>query len=127
MDPKNNSERRRIKRKRLAYYMLVVDAQTQQTLGHLVDITPIGLAIDSQKPISLEKDFRLLLELTSDISNKSQITFSARVKWCRRDEIEPSLFDIGFGITGITPGDAAIIQRLSDKYSAQDSYSFPLR
>jgi hypothetical protein len=127
MDPKNISDRRKLKRKKLAYYMLVVDVQTQQTIGHLVDITPIGLAIDSQKPISLEKDFRLLLELTPDISNKSQITFSARTKWCRRDEIEPSLYDIGFSITGITPGDAAIIQRLSDKYAARDSYSFPLR
>ncbi len=63
MDQRNVSERRKIKRRKLAYYMLVLDAKTQQTLGHLVDITPIGFLLDSQKTMPLEKDFRILLEL----------------------------------------------------------------
>jgi hypothetical protein len=125
MDQNSGMERRRLKRKNLAYYMLVLDATTRQTIGHLLDITSIGLLMDSPKPIPLEKDFRLLLDITPDVANKTSITFSARSKWCRPDEIEPSLYDIGFSIVGISSNDAAILQLLSEKYAARDGYSFP--
>jgi hypothetical protein len=125
MDRNSGMERRRLKRKNLAYYMLVLDATTRQTVGHLLDVTPMGLLIDSPKSLPLEKDFRLLLDLTPDVANKSTVVFSARSKWCRRDEIEPSLFDIGFSIVGISAGDAAILQHLSEKYAARDGFSFP--
>ena len=36
-------ERRKFKRRSLAYYMLIVDSNSRETLGHLVDITPDGL------------------------------------------------------------------------------------
>jgi hypothetical protein len=125
MDRKSGVERRKLKRRNLAYYMLVLDASTRQTVGHLLDITPMGLLMDSTKPFPLEKDFRLLLDITPDVANKTTIAFSARSKWCRPDVVEPSLYDIGFSIVGISPGDSAILQRLSEKYSTRDGYNFP--
>jgi hypothetical protein len=127
MDKPSSNERRRLRRRSLAYYMLVADAQTAETIGHLVDITPIGLLMDSPNKLPLERDFRLQLEITPDVSNKPHISFIARTKWCRPDAIDPSLFDIGFSIVEIAPGDSAILQRLSEKYAAQDGYSFPTK
>ena len=127
MDQPSDLERRKLKRRSLAYYMLVMDANTRAMLGHLVDITPLGFMMDSQKPLLLESDYRLRLDTTPDIAEKDYIKFTARTKWCLPDAVEPYLFDIGFSIIDITQQDAEIIRRISEKYAARDSYSFPAR
>ena len=124
MNPPSIQDRRRFKRRSLSYYMLIADAITQETVGHLVDITPDGLMMDCPKAIPVEKDFHLRLDTMPDVADKLFITFVARSKWCKPDVIEPYLFDVGFKIVSITPHDADIIRRISDKYAAQDGYSY---
>ena len=127
MKQPSTQDRRMLKRRSLSYYMLVMDAATQATIGHLVDITPKGFLMDCPKPLPLEKDFRLRLETMPDVADKSYITFTARSKWCLPDVIEPYLYDIGFSIVDIALHDAEIVQRISDKYAAQDGFSFRAR
>ena len=125
MDQPSVQERRKLKRRSLAYYMLVLDAKSREMLGHLVDITPLGLMMDSQKAFPLEKDYRLRLDAAPDVADKSYINFTARTKWCLPDAIEPYLYDIGFSIIGIAPHDAEIIRQIAEKYAARDSFSYP--
>ena len=113
-------ERRKLKRRSVAYYMLVLDANTREMLGHLVDITPFGLMMDSQKSLPLEKDFRLRLDTTPDVANINYIKFTARTKWCLPDAVEPYLFDIGFSIIDIAQHDAEIIRQISEKYASRE-------
>jgi hypothetical protein len=127
MEQPSTQERRKLKRRGLAYYMLVSDANTHETIGHLVDITPTGLMMDSRKPLPLGNDYRLRLDTMPDVADKNYIKFTARTKWCLPDAVEPYLYDIGFSITDIAPHDAAIVQRIVEKYAAHDGYSFPAR
>jgi hypothetical protein len=83
--------------------------------------------IDSEKPLPVEKDIRLLLDIPPDVSGTPHISFKARSKWCRSDAIDPSLYDIGFSIVEISTADSAILKHLSEKYSKQEGYSFPWR
>jgi hypothetical protein len=124
MDTLNSQERRRLKRHNLSYYMLVLDSNTQQVMGHLLNITPHGLMMDSSQPLPLERTYRLRLDLAPDIADKDHISFLARSKWCRPDKFEPHLYDIGFSITGISVHDAGIIQRISEKYTARKDFDF---
>jgi|WetSurMetagenome_2_1015567.scaffolds.fasta_scaffold164289_2 hypothetical protein len=121
MNQSSLQDRRQHKRKNLAYYMLVVDAQTQEKVGHLVDITLGGFLMDSQKSIPPERDFRLRVDTMPDVSDKTFITFTARSKWCKPDSVEPHLFDVGFRIVGISQHDAEVIQKIIDKYASQGS------
>jgi hypothetical protein len=107
--------------------MLVMDANTREMLGHLVDITPLGLMMDSQKPLPLETDYRLRLDTMPDVADKDYIKFTARAKWCLPDAVEPYLFDIGFSIIDIAQHDAEIIRQIAEKYAARDNFSFPAR
>ena len=125
MEQPSIQERRKLKRRSLAYYMLVMDANTEEMMGHLVDLTPQGLMLDSPKPLPLETDFRLRLDTMPDISDKIYIKFTARAKWCLPDAIETYLFDIGFSIIDINQQDAEIIKKIAEKYAARDAYSFP--
>jgi len=125
MNQSGMANRRRVKRRSLAYYMLVLDANTLQKIGHLVDITPIGLMMDSPKSFPVGKDFRLQLETTPDVADKTHITFTARCKWCRADAVNPEEYNVGFSIIAISPHDAGIVQRIVDKYATRDSSSIP--
>ena len=125
MDQPSVQERRKLKRRSLAYYMLVMDADTRDMIGHLVDITPLGLMMDSEKAFPLGKDFHLRLDTMPDVADKDYIKFTARSKWCLPDAVEPYLFDIGFSIIDITPHDAEIIRQISEKYAARDNFSLP--
>ena len=125
MDQPSVQERRKLKRRSLAYYMLVLDADSREMLGHLVDITPQGLMMDSQKPLPLENDFRLRIDTMPDIADKEYIKFTARTKWCLPDAVEPYLFDIGFSIINIAQHDAEIIRQIAEKYASRDSFTFP--
>ena len=120
--PPSKQERRRLKRRKLAYYIVVLDALAEKTLGHLVDVTPSGIMIDSRDPLPLEKDYTLSLDTSEDVADKFFITFIARTIWCLRDPVDIYLFDVGFSIVDITESDAAILKRISEKYAAQDSF-----
>jgi hypothetical protein len=63
-------ERRHRERKDFSYYMRLVDNDTQNLVGHLVDISSGGFKLDSQEPIPVNKDFRLRMDLTSEVANK---------------------------------------------------------
>ena len=125
MDQPSVQERRTLKRRSLEYYMLVLDAKSRETLGHLVDITPLGLMMDSPKALPLENDYRLRLDTAPDVADKSFINFTARTKWCLPDAIEPYLYDIGFSIIGIAQHDAEIIRQIAEKYAARDNFGYP--
>jgi hypothetical protein len=104
--------------------MLVMEADTQKTIGHLVDITPKGLMLDTQFPIPLGKEYRLRIETTGDIAKQDFIEFKARSVWRQPDAVETYLFDVGYEITSINVRDAEIIQNIVDKYGSRDSPRF---
>ncbi len=116
-------ERRKLKRRNLSYYMPVIDPKTEQIIGHLVDISPQGLMMDSQQEFVQGKDSLLRLNVTADVSDKNHIEFIGRTKWCRPDVVEPYLYDIGFEIIRISQQDMEVIRKIVEKYGSRDGYS----
>ena len=112
----NTKERRRLKRQNLAFYMQVLEPDTLQVVGHLADINKIGLMVDGLKPLIIGREYRLRLDTTPEVADKTCIQFNAKAKWCRMDKITPNTYNIGFEITSISAHDADIIQRIADKF-----------
>ena len=118
-------ERRKFKRRSISYYMRIIDANENHMIGHLADITQQGLKMDSQKPLPVQKEYRLRIFTTADVADKDCIEFLAATRWCQFDTLDPGLYDIGFEIVEIDPPDAEIIQRIIDKYSVREnSFNF---
>lgn len=109
-------ERRNLKRRKFAYYMRVLDDDTLKLVGHLSDISSKGFKIDSQKHIAPGQNFRLRMDLTSEVSNKAYIIFSAISRWSHIDPADPFVQNVGFEITEINEEDSAIYQRIVEKY-----------
>jgi tryptophanyl-tRNA synthetase len=112
------NEKRKVERRDFTYYMKVTDAATGNLIGYLVDISTGGFKLDSEKAVPVGRDFRLHLELSGDIANKSSLIFSARSIWCQPDPIDPTAFKVGFQIVGLGSGDSIIFQRMYEKYAA---------
>jgi hypothetical protein len=99
--------------------MRLIDTQTQELVGHLVDVSTGGFKLDSPKPLPLEKDYRLHLDLTSEVASKPFMVFRARSKWCQSDPLDPFVYNVGFQITEIAPTDMEIFNRIVEKYGTQ--------
>ncbi|MBV6394996.1 MAG: hypothetical protein HFACDABA_00567 [Anaerolineales bacterium] len=112
------SDKRKITRRNFSYYMRVTDEVTGQTVGHLMDISTGGFKLDSSTPVPPNKDFRLRIDLTSEVANKNFMVFLARSKWCHRDPVDPTSYNVGFQITNMSPSDFEIFSRLFEQYGS---------
>jgi hypothetical protein len=101
--------------------MRLMDDRTGELVGHLTDISTNGFKMDSRRAIAPNTDFNFRIELTNEIANKTYMVFSARSRWCQRDNIDPNSYNVGFQITNITPGDLDIFARMFDKYGTQNA------
>ncbi len=122
-------ERRNLNRKDFSYYMRLIDNDTQQLVGHLVDISSGGFKLDSQIEIPPDKDFRFRMDLTSEVASKPSMVFLARSKWCEIDPLDPLSYNVGFQLVNISPGDVEIFSRMMEKYGkrAEDKRIDPRR
>jgi len=109
-------ERRRVIRKNFSYYMRIMDEMTGNLLGHFSDISTGGFKIDSSSPVAVNSSYRLRIDQTGEISNKSHISFSARARWCNVDPFDPNLYNVGFQITEMTPSDYDIFIKMFSTY-----------
>ena len=109
-------DKRKAARRKFSFYMRVLDDETEVTVGHLVDVSPIGMRLETMAPIPSGKEFHVHMELTPDVSDRLFMFVAIRSIWCKPDDIMPNLQHVGFEIIDISPHDQEIYQRLLDKY-----------
>ncbi len=98
MNIRNNDttkEQRRAQRRHLIYYLKVIDNDTDQQLGFLVDITTKGMMLMSEEAIELNKNFHLKILLQTELSEKQYLNFDAKSKWCKNG-VNSDFYDTGF-------------------------------
>ena len=98
-------------------YMRVLNDDTGEILGHMVEVSPTGLRLETVGPLQVDTDFYLRIELTPDLGPMPFIIFVARTKWCKMDALQPNLFQSGFEIVEIVPEDREAFMRIIQKYT----------
>ena len=115
-----SKERRNRERRTFSHYMRLMNENTGDLVGHLVNISPHGFRLESLKAVPLNTDFPIRIELPGDITDKPYMVFVARSKWCRPDQIDSSLFDAGFEVVDMNPGDVEIFKVLFERYGSKE-------
>jgi hypothetical protein len=115
------ANKRKKDRREFTYYMQVKDESTKQIIGYLSDISTGGFKLDCSQQIPNGQDFRLHIELTADVADKTSLSFIARSKWCHPDHIDPTSFNVGFEIVNMAPSDMMIFQRMFEKYGSEQA------
>lgn len=110
-------EKRTTPRKKFNMYMRVLNDDTGEILGHMVEVSSTGLRLETVGPIPPNTDYYLRIEITPDLGSMPFIIFIARSKWCKIDAIQPNLFQVGFEIVEIVPEDKEVFLRIIQKYS----------
>jgi len=109
-------ERRKLHRRNVSYYLPVMDNNTKQVIGHLMDISSIGLMMDSKIPIPTNLKYTLHMDLMEEIAGQASLEFTAISKWCRPDKVQPFLYNAGFHIISIAPGALEVVKIIAEKY-----------
>lgn len=101
--------------------MPVIDSNSQELLGYISDISPGGFRLESQKPLTVDKDYTVRLERTIEIANKAYILLVARAVWGQPDPITPNEYLEGFKIVSISKYEQEIYARMVEKYSTLEN------
>ena len=113
---KSKADKRNLSRKSFSYYMPVVDDNSEKPIGYLTDISPRGFRLDCRQELPVNHTYSLRLDLNDDVADKSSMVVVARNQWCRHDQLDPFVYNIGFQIVSIAPDDAVIFQRMIERY-----------
>lgn len=111
-------DRRRVKRRHLLYYLRVFDQATGRQIGHLVDITPEGIMIMSERPIRAGRTIAMRMMLPGG-SGERAVEFEAISLWSGQD-INPDFYDTGFKVEKATRRSLNEIETLIDDYGFRD-------
>ena len=111
------SDHRKEERKNLMAFTLVFGLHPKTLLGYIEDLTVLGAMVIGEKPVEIDKQMTLLIELPGDVpeSTAPRITIPARAAWCRQEE-HTNYFNIGFEFTELKPEDAKIIEAILRRY-----------
>jgi len=112
-------ERRRLKRKYLAFFTRVIDCETGQLVGNLDNVSPEGAMLIGKHPIQQDKDFQLRMDVSEHFFGKEHLRFRARSVWCQPD-LDPSFYNIGFQFLEIASEDIKIIEQIMAEYGIHD-------
>jgi hypothetical protein len=115
------ADKRKVSRRDFTYYMQVTDEISKKLIGYITDISTGGFRLDSPKQIPAGQDFRMQIQLTSDIADKNSMVFVGRSKWCHTDHVDPNTYNVGFEIISMTSEDMLIFQRMFDRYGSQNT------
>ena len=111
--------RRRLKRRHLVYYLQVTTGQDRGLVGHLVDITPDGVMLMTEREMQTGETLPLRLTLPGEPGEGQALEFEATSLWCRPD-VNPDFWDVGFKTEGLSLEQASIIETLIEDYGFRD-------
>lgn len=113
------ADRRLYPRKYLMFYSRVFDQKTGELLGHIIDITPAGAMLVSEKPLEIGKLYHLKMELPDELSTRQFLVFEAKSVRGSQDVI-PEFYDTGMHLINVAASDIALIEKLVESFGFRE-------
>ncbi|CAM2066997.1 PilZ domain-containing protein [Sulfidibacter corallicola] len=108
------SNRRIVERRHLIFYLTVVDLDSNQLLGYIVDISEGGIMLMSNQPIEVGEVFQLQVTLPGSGEYGENFSFQAQSIWSRQGPNE-EIFDTGFKLIGTSKDQLSAIRHVIDE------------
>lgn len=90
-----DDNQRSVPRRHLIYYLRVFNAENNELIGNLVDISTKGIMVVSDRKLDTGKHFRLRMVLPDTVEGTKEVEFEADSRWCQSDT-NSAFFDTGF-------------------------------
>lgn len=99
------------------FYLKVYSQDTDELLGHVVDISEKGIMMVASAPMQTGRQLALRMHLPEPVSEDIQtVDFEAESRWCE-PEANPDLYDIGFEILDPPDRFEQVLQDLISGYT----------
>lgn len=116
-----DKERRKLHRRRFAYYMRVTNNRSAKLIGHMADISTGGFRLDCQAAVPSNVDYELRVDVPEEIASKNFMLFMARSMWSQIDPLDHVSYNSGFKIVNMAPEDQDIFRRMYDRYGTDST------
>jgi len=107
----DESDRRKIKRWHLIYYLRVVDNGTGKLMGHIVDINTDGIMLMSEDQIEPGNEFSMSASWHNLDQKEETVEFKAESRWSRKD-VNPTFYLTGYKLIDVSHEVFSTIQDL---------------
>lgn len=111
------SDKRKEPRRRISYYVPVINTLNEQPVGYLADISRKGMCLDSKEALVRGAKLSLRIDLPPELGPKSHIIFAAEVRWTRVDPTDANAYSSGLEVIQINNEDARSFLKIIEKYS----------
>lgn len=111
-------DKRRLTRRQLIYYLKVVDDNSGQILGRLVDIHKEGLMIITEIPPHISEGYQLNIELPKALAEEVRVpcmSVRAQSVWIRPG-LNPMFLEAGFKFLELSPANFRLLEQLLKKF-----------
>ncbi len=108
-----------MQRRHLMFLLRVFDAETGAQLGCLSDISSVGLMITGERPLSVDRVYRLQMRMPPGVEGGRAFEFPATVAWVA-DDLHPDFCDIGFRDLELTEEQRAALANLIEAFELRE-------
>lgn len=105
----------RLKRNYCKVFFQILNEETGEQLGNLVDITVDGMRIMSSSRVNPDAIYLLRLVLPTEIEGVSELTLSAISRWCNQDT-NPEFYNAGFEFRNVPMKNVKVIRRIIEQF-----------
>lgn len=88
-------ERRIFKRRQLIYYLELFDDKDRRCIGHVVDISPEGMLVMSERPFGMHQVYHFIIAYKREPLKRELFQVTARSRWCMPG-MHAHFYDTGF-------------------------------
>ena len=111
-----DKEQRKLRRLHIVCYLRVFDRATGKLVGHIADISPSGMMLVNDRPLDLDCDHKLVMELPLEGNKRAKVLLTARSIWTRVDA-NPDFFNTGFKLKRPSARAVQRIKALIDEFT----------
>lgn len=112
-------DKRKQPRRHLIYYLKVVDPGTHAIIGHMVDISTIGLMLIGKQPMESGQILPLRILTPAIFEDVAYLDVVCETIWCHKD-VNPDYYAAGLRFVVPLPDTELVIQDLVKAYGFQD-------
>lgn len=117
----SDADRRLDKRKHPIFYYSIFDASTKSEIGKVIDLTPNGVMVMTDKKIKVGDMLDVVIEFPEGESHiEEKCSAKVSCKWEKTSITDKDLLDIGFHIEEISDDDRKVLVEMSQKDCFKD-------
>ncbi len=108
-------QRRSVYRRHLVFYLRVFSQEDNTIFGHVVDLSPVGLMILTEKEVFADTMYKLRMCLPAVTGERQELLFDANCRWCKEDG-NPDFYLSGFQIDSLLDRERDRLEELVRDY-----------